>query len=239
MIRPILAAVLLLGGSLATSFAGPASNAVASAASPMTRASTPFGFDQTWWTAFGVIAALGIAVTPPLIRRFIRWRRRPRFSFDVVQVKDYSSCVDGSRIWVRVPIRNAAGCDVATNVEVFLERMEVVSAGAEEAKCCVPMRIRWCHTAKPFCDRIPGDSFRLLDLVSYQTVHDAATSIQLDLGGEVHGSLPSITSVLIPGGARLKLTLSVSADGISAKTHSLIVNPTPWLDIETPRIERA
>jgi len=200
--------------------------------------SAPFGIDSTWWTAFGVLIALAVAAGTPLIRGFIRWWLRLHLSIDAAREKNYTRPLQ-NRIWIRLPIRNASKFFTATNVEVFLEKVHLSFQDKATEVACVPLRFRWCHTEKPACDRIPSGSFRLLHLASYPMNHNPADPITLDLGGEVGGSLPSVTSFQIPTNARLKLTLSLSADGIAAKTQTVSVNPISWLDTETPRVERS
>lgn len=180
-----------------------------------------FSFGPTHWTAFGVLVALAIAVGGPLVKWLRRICWRPKLSIAWANANHFNSEL-GGHFWMRLPITNKKGRDDATNVEVFAEEIQMISAEETRIHPGAPMRMTWCHTGQPLYSRIPGDSFRLLDLGHFRT-EGAPTSIYFSLGGEVHNPIENITVFDIPVGARVKIKLSISADGIPLKHHSLVM----------------
>lgn len=174
--------------------------------------------DSTAWTALGTLAALAIALG---FLDWIRtWFRKPVLSFQVDKSEDHSSIINNI-YWIRVPIYNKKSKRTAQNVEVFLESAAKISNGGSEIiKGFVPMRLRWSNTEAPWCDRIPPDSFRLLNIGFVELKGQAADEGESKIisfptftfAGEIH---TEAHSPLALGG--FELSLSITADDISPK----------------------
>jgi hypothetical protein len=63
---------------------------------------------------------------------------------------------------MRVPVRNDAARSVARNVEVYLNSLKPLDG--QSIDHFIPMRLLWCHADSPVCDRIAGETTKLINL---------------------------------------------------------------------------
>lgn len=181
---------------------------------PILAESTFLGLSETAWVGISTITALAIAVGGIVWPWYKQQRFAPRISLDLGRAMTFSTQV-GNGFWVRVPVTNDPDRDTAENVEVFLESVANDDGTLEDF---VPMRLTWSHTSTASCDRIPGGTYRLVDLGvltargSVERREGDILAIQaptFEFCGEVPPRAPKPLAI---DGVRLKVSLILSND---------------------------
>jgi hypothetical protein len=178
---------------------------------------TFWGWDAETWTAIGTVgatvAALGLAILGAVWKPIRDWSRRPRFTLLIRDVNVHSELVsvDQRGCWqLRLPVFNKPRRDPATNVEVFLARVEKEPKDESfTPRTYLPVRLLWSHAGGALCKRIPADVYRLLDFGKLWL--SGGPSLTFDT------EIPNVNQDLeLPAGAYI-LEIIIAADRVTTR----------------------
>jgi hypothetical protein len=205
---------------------------------------TFLGLGATAWTALATIVALSIAVVGALWKSIGAWLRKPRLSLQFQHLPPHSEDIQDKFWQLRLPIRNRKHVNAATNVEIFLARIdkEYVTY-AFTLPAYLPIRLHWSHAGGPLCERIPPGTYRLVDFgkiwfnINPKTGFVEAVAAELKQASGVSlgfdTEIPSVNQELrLPAGSYV-LELIVAAERVTKRCRVRVTIKNELFRVDT------